>query len=249
MNQRQDQFENVPRHRDKEFNDQIPRRLFAIGDIHGCSIALRTLIEAVDPQPGDTVVVLGDVIDCGPDSKGVLDQLITLASRCHLVVLLGNHEEMLLNALDSKSEFNYWFKLGGEQTLRSYSSAIRPGPEVIPNEHIRFIRSFQPFLESTDFIFVHAGYDPDLPMALQSERSLRWESMHPDKIAPHQSGKFIIAGHTRQKSGEILDLGFLKILDTDAFGGGFLTAMEVLTGEIIQANQQGQLSRLGSAPG
>ena len=224
-------------------------RLFALGDIHGFSTALKALIEAIDPRPEDTIVVLGDVIDCGPDSKGVLDQLIALSSRCHLVALLGNHEEMLLNALESKSEFKYWFKLGGEQTLRSYSSAIRPGPEVIPNEHVRFIRSFHPYLEITDFIFVHAGYDPDLPMARQSERSLRWESMHPDKIAPHQSGKTVIAGHTRQKSGEILDVGFLKILDTDAFGGGFLTAMEVHTGAIIQANQQGQLRRPGNAPG
>jgi serine/threonine protein phosphatase 1 len=227
----------------------MPSRLFAIGDIHGCSIALRTLIDAIAPNPDDTIVALGDVIDCGPDSKGVLDQLITLSSRCHLAVLLGNHEEMLLNALDSRSEFNYWFKLGGEQPLRSYSSALRPGPEVIPNEHVRFIRSFHPYLEITDFIFVHAGYDPDLPMARQSERSLRWESMHPDKIAPHQSGKTVFAGHTRQKSGDILDVGFLKILDTDAFGGEFLTGMEVHTGEIIQANQQGQLRRPGSAPG
>ena len=86
-------------------------------------------------------------------------------------------------------------------------------------------------------------------MARQSERSLRWESMHPEKIAPHQSGKTVIAGHTKQKSGQILDVGFLKILDTDAFGGGFLTAMEVQTGAIIQANQQGQLRRPGSAPG
>jgi serine/threonine protein phosphatase 1 len=165
------------------------------------------------------------------------------------VALLGNHEEMLLNALESRSEFKYWFQLGGKQTLRSYSPAIRPGPEVIPEEHIRFIRGCRQFLETDAFIFVHAGYDPDLPMARQSGRSLRWESVHPDRITPHQTGKTVIAGHTRQKSGQILDLGFFKVLDTDAFGGGFLTAMDVRTGAIIQANQQGQLRRPGSAPG
>jgi serine/threonine protein phosphatase 1 len=229
-------------------NNAMPSRLFAIGDIHGCATALKNLIVAIDPQPEDTIVVLGDMIDCGPDSKGVLDQLIALSSRCHVVTLLGNHEEMLLNALYSRSEFNYWFKLGGEQTLRSYSSAIRPGLEVIPGEHVRFIRGFRPYHETDDFIFVHASYDPELPMDRQSERSLRWESMHPDKMTPHQSGKTVIAGHTKQKSGQILDVGFLKILDTDAFGGGFLTGMEVHTGEIIQANQQSQLRRPGSAP-
>jgi serine/threonine protein phosphatase 1 len=80
-------------------------RTFAIGDIHGCSKALRTLIEAIDPRTADTVVILGDFIDCGPDSKGVVDLLIALSNRCRLIALIGNHEEMLLNALESRSEF------------------------------------------------------------------------------------------------------------------------------------------------
>jgi serine/threonine protein phosphatase 1 len=227
----------------------MPSRLFAIGDIHGASVALVKLIEAIDPKAEDTIIVLGDAMDCGPDSKGVLDQLIALSSRCHLVALLGNHEEMLLNALESRSEFKYWQKLGGEQTLRSYSSAIRPGLEVIPAEHVRFIRDCRPYFETETHIFVHASYDPDLPMDRQSDRTLRWESVHPEKMSPHFSGKVVIAGHTRQQSGEVRDLEFFKILDTDAYGNGFLTALEVHSGEIIQANQQGQLRRPGSAPG
>jgi serine/threonine protein phosphatase 1 len=226
----------------------MPSRLFAIGDIHGASVALKTLIEAIDPQPEDMVVVLGDMIDCGPDSKGVLNQLIALASRCQLVALLGNHEEMLLNALESRSEFKYWFKFGGEQTLRSYSSSIRPSLDVIPAEHVRFIRGCRPYFETDDFIFVHASYDSDLPMARQSDRSLRWESVNPDKMVPHFSGKVVIAGHTMQKSGDILDLGFFKILDTNSYGGGWLTALEIHSGEIIQANQQGQLRPPGVTP-
>src|SRR5437588_178789 len=74
-------------------------RTIAIGDIHGCSLALDGLIEAIDPQPDDTVVALGDFINRGPDSPGVLDSLIALKARCNLVPLLGNHEEMLLSAL------------------------------------------------------------------------------------------------------------------------------------------------------
>ena len=229
-------------------NNAMPSRLFAIGDIHGCATALKTLIVAIDPQPEDTIVVLGDMIDCGPDSKGVLDQLIALSSRCHVVALLGNHEEMLLNALESRSEFKYWLKLGGEQTLRSYSSAIRPGLEVIPAEHIRFIQGCRPYFETERHIFVHASYDPELPMDRQSERSLRWESVLPERMAPHVSGKVVIAGHTRQKSGEILDQGFFQILDTDAFGNGWLTALEVHTGEVIQTDQQGQRRRPENAP-
>jgi serine/threonine protein phosphatase 1 len=227
----------------------MPSRLFSIGDIHGCATALKTLIVAIDPQPEDTIVVLGDMIDCGPDSKGVLDQLIALSSRCHVVALLGNHEEMLLNALESRSEFKYWLKLGGEQTLRSYSSAIRPGLEVIPAEHLRFIRGCRPYRETTDFIFLHAAYDPDLPMDRQSGETLRWAYVFPDRMVPHSSGKVVIAGHTAQASGQILDRKFFKIIDTAAYAGGWLTALEVRGGEIIQANQQGQLRRPGSAPG
>ena len=71
-------------------------RIITIGDVHGCSVALRTLIEAIQPTPLDTLVFLGDYIDRGPDSRGVIEQVIALGERCQVVPLLGNHEEMLL---------------------------------------------------------------------------------------------------------------------------------------------------------
>ena len=83
-------------------------RIFAIGDIHGCSIALQSLLRAIDPKPDDTIVVLGDVIDCGPDSRACVQQLIDLSSRCRFILVRGNHEEMLFNALESRSERRYW---------------------------------------------------------------------------------------------------------------------------------------------
>jgi serine/threonine protein phosphatase 1 len=89
-------------------------RLFAIGDIHGRSTALRALIEAIEPRPDDTLVILGDFIDCGPNSKDVVEHLIALSARCRLIPLLGNHEEMLLSALASGSEIKYWLNLGGQ---------------------------------------------------------------------------------------------------------------------------------------
>jgi hypothetical protein len=81
MNQGPDQLENELSCREEDLNARIPRRLFAIGDIHGCSVALRTLIYEIDPQPEDTIVVLGDVIDWGPDSRKCVQQLIDLSSR------------------------------------------------------------------------------------------------------------------------------------------------------------------------
>src|SRR4051794_40341473 len=86
----------------------MPDRLFAIGDIHGCSIALKTLLDAIDPRPDDAIVTLGDYVDWGPDSRSVIQQLIDLSGRCHLVPLFGNHEEMLLQALESDSALRAW---------------------------------------------------------------------------------------------------------------------------------------------
>ena len=77
-------------------------RTIAIGDIHGCSIALEALIEAISPQPDDTIIPLGDYVDRGIDSKGVLDRLIELRDRCNLVPILGNHDQMMLHAREGR---------------------------------------------------------------------------------------------------------------------------------------------------
>ena len=74
-------------------------------------------------------------------------------------------------------------------------------------------------------------------MAEQSNTTLQWEFVEPEKMRRHYSGKIVIAGHTPQTSGEVLDLGFLKVIDTDCCRGGWLTALEVLSGDIIQANK------------
>jgi serine/threonine protein phosphatase 1 len=98
----------------------MPSRLFAI-DIHDSSVAPKTLIEAIDPRPEVTIVVLGGVIDWGPDSRDCVQQLIDLSSRCRLVLVRGNHEETLFMALESRSELRYWLKFGGEATFKSFS--------------------------------------------------------------------------------------------------------------------------------
>ena len=217
-------------------------RILAIGDIHGCSTALRALIDAIDPGADDLVVPLGDFIDCGPNSRGVIEQLITLSKRCRMVPLLGNHEEMLLNALESKSEFRYWFKLGGKQTLESYS-AYRSDLEVIPAEHIAFIRRCRNYFETQTHIFVHGNYEPELPMHQNEGGKLRWEHLDVIRLRPHCSGKTVVVGHTPQSDGAILDLGFLVGIDTDCCRAGWLTAFDASTGAIVQADQSGKIRR------
>src|SRR5687768_14207517 len=98
-------------------------RAIAIGDIHGCHDALRAVLDAVAPSASDTIVVLGDYIDRGPDSRGVLDCLIDLAQGCRVVPLLGDHEQLLLDAIRDRNEAARWFRCGGMETLRSYGWA------------------------------------------------------------------------------------------------------------------------------
>jgi serine/threonine protein phosphatase 1 len=220
-------------------HDQKPDRTIAIGDIHGCARALAALVEAIRPGPHDEIVTLGDYIDGGPDSRGVLNQLVALAARCRLVPLMGNHEQMLLAALESSSQRPSWLQSGGDATLASYGSAA--GPEAIPGEHLQFVRGCRPYHETGSHIFVHANYWPNQPMANLSSTVLYWEPLQPEWVGQHYSGKTVIVGHTPQPDGRILDRGFLKCIDTDCWRGGCLTALEVRTGRTWQANQRGEL--------
>jgi serine/threonine protein phosphatase 1 len=149
---------------------------------------------------------------------------------------------MLLNALESRSEFRYWLNLGGKQTLRSYSPHSLD-LDVIPADHIRFIRACRDFFETDTHIFVHANYDPERPMHRTGGTKLRWEHLDAHRHRRHCSEKIFVVGHTPQVRGEILDLGFLVGIDTNCSRGGWLSALDVGTGEVIQANQSGDLRR------
>ena len=220
----------------------MTERIIAIGDIHGCAKALTTLVEAIQPTESDTLVFLGDYIDRGPDSRGVIEQVMSLGSRCTVVPLLGNHEEMLLGALaGGSSDVQFWIKFGGAAALNSYGwTGLPEWRNAIPGEHIRFLKRCRDYFETVRHIFVHAYYDPNLPLHEQKWEGMRWASL-PTVPDPHSSGKVAIVGHTAQKSGEILDLGYLKCIDTFCYGGGWLTALEVETGQIWQANEKGEL--------
>src|SRR5213080_2048215 len=119
----------------------VASRVIAIGDIHGCVKTLRALIDVIRPQADDTLVPLGDCVDRGPDSRQVIDELLSLRERCHLVPLLGNHEEMMLNFLDGKPQPDNWLEVGGAATVESYS--VTDGTEFPPpDEQVEFIRSW-----------------------------------------------------------------------------------------------------------
>jgi serine/threonine protein phosphatase 1 len=217
----------------------MPSRVIAIGDVHGCAAALRTVLKEIDPQPVDTVVMLGDVVDRGPDSCGAIDAMLQLRERCKLVPLLGNHEEMMLNHLDGKPQPDNWLACGGAATLRSYAGA--DGKCVVPAEHVEYIRTWGDWHETDSHFFVHGSYEPDVPLPRQRWNVFRWHSLRNGLPGPHESGQKAIVGHTSQKNGEVFDVGYLKCIDTYCWGGGWLTALDVTTGTLWQADRDGRL--------
>src|SRR5262245_30136097 len=117
-------------------------RILAIGDIHGCSHALRALLDAVQPTPDDWIITLGDYVDRGPDSFGVIDQLLALHRTGRLIALLGNHEEMMLAARKSSDSLQCWLECGGKQALASYSPLGDGGKLVdVPDGHWDFLEN------------------------------------------------------------------------------------------------------------
>lgn len=214
-------------------------RLIAIGDIHGCAGALDAILAAIDIQAGDTLVTLGDYVDRGPDSKGVVDRLIALKTQCQLVSLFGNHEEMMLDVVRDGQPPHRWLQYGGVETLDSYRFA--GDMDVISAEHRDFFASLVDYYETDEHFFVHANYDPDLPLAEQPQQLLRWLKLTDYTPPPHRSGKRAVMGHTHDRAGEIFDIGHLVCLDTYCYGGGWLTALDLHSGKLWQANMAGEL--------
>ena len=219
----------------------MPPRTIAISDIHGCLAALDTLLELIDPGPQDTIVGMGDYVDRGPDSRGVLERLMTLESRTRLVPLLGNHDEMMLSACEGSTDLLAdWLLFGGEATLASYGTAVPTDVASDFPAHLDFIRRCRLVYETDRHFFVHGSYVAEIALDQQPREVLLWRTLKDSRPGPHGSGKTAIVGHTAQKSGEILDLGYLKCIDTWCYGDGWLTALEPETGRVWQVDKNGR---------
>lgn len=217
-------------------------RLLAIGDIHGCLTALDTLLALVKVKPLDQVVFVGDYIDRGPNSKGVLDRLITLRITGQVTCLRGNHEQMMLAAQLDYDNMRFWLACGGTEAMESYlGEGERPTMGAIPDRHWHFLKhSCVDWYETEGHIFVHANLHPSTPLEKQTSEWLHWEFLNPHLHVPHQSGKTMICGHSEQRDGVPLQLERAIGIDTWAYGDGWLTCLDVLTGDYWQANDFGQ---------
>lgn len=214
------------------------RRIFAVGDVHGCDVALQTLLEQMELTAEDRLILLGDVIDRGPDSRRVVEMLLDAGSSCRMDFVMGNHEQMLLDSLENPAVASSWFGWGGAETLDSYGGHF----DDIPEEHLDFFADAAPYIVTEDDICVHANLEPGVPLEEQTAGWLRWQKITGREL-PHESGKRIVCGHTLMP-GDIPHArdGWVMI-DTGAYNGGFLTALELATGEILQARQNGEFRR------
>ena len=214
--------------------------LYAIGDIHGCAQTLEALVEEIDPTENDHLVFIGDYIDRGPDSKGVINVLLQLRDRFQCTFLRGNHEAMMLNYLDH-NELELWHINGGDSTLASYSNE---GRVEIPEEHVEFIRDTVYYHDEPDFFFVHAGLKPDLTILENLERhssdTFLWERSHLSATELAWE-KPVVCGHTPQR--EPIDTPKLICIDTGCVyvsypGYGTLTAVKLPEREMIRIPYQ-----------
>ncbi len=215
-------------------------RILAIGDIHGCLKAFDAVLAAAEVTPADWIVTLGDYVDRGPNSRGVLDRIIELRKGGKLVALRGNHEEMMLDAREDLGLLSTWLQYGGQETLDSYAPADHAASfEDIPDEHWAFLEHHcVDWFESQKHFFVHANADPRRHLPDQDGMTLRWSKF--DATKPHRSGKIMICGHTCQDSGWPMNVGFAICIDTCVYNGKWLTCLDVTSGKFWQANERGE---------
>jgi serine/threonine protein phosphatase 1 len=199
--------------------------VYAIGDIHGSLHKLRDLMMLCERHAdGRTAsfIFLGDYIDRGPDSRGVVEALMDMQSRQpdRVIALKGNHEAVALEVVDGETEAELWLREGGTATLRSYDI---DDARDLPDEHVAWLRALPLCYDDGRRFFVHAGVDPEKPLGAQRDRDLIWIREPFLSDAPDY-GRLIVHGHTPQTDGIPDFRGNRLNLDTGAVFGRPLTA-------------------------
>jgi serine/threonine protein phosphatase 1 len=216
------------------------QRVYAVGDIHGRRDLFEVLIEAIEADdaaagPAETtVILLGDLVDRGPDSAGVIALARQWQRRRAVRILYGNHEEMFVRSLTEPEMFRHFLRHGGRETILSYGvDRARFGPAsleqaqdlmraAVPAEDIAFVESFEDMIALGDYLFVHAGIDPRVPLDEQRRQDLRW-IREPFLSCADAHGPVVVHGHTICDAPE--DLGNRIGIDTGAYASGRLTAL------------------------
>jgi serine/threonine protein phosphatase 1 len=217
-------------------------RVYAIGDIHGRLDLLNQLIARIetddrDRGPANTIIIfLGDLVDRGPDSRGVVERAMELRrSRSNTRFLMGNHEEVFLRAVAGDLRaLRLLLRIGGKETILSYGvdaehyrkldfeGLANVLKERVPQAHLEFLSSFEESVEVGDYLFVHAGIRPGVAIGEQSPTDMRWIR---DEFLRHRDGygKLVVHGHSVSDD---VDVRANRIgIDTGAYASGRLTAI------------------------
>jgi serine/threonine protein phosphatase 1 len=216
------------------------QRVYAVGDIHGRHDLFEALVAAIDADdaaaaPADTtVVLLGDLVDRGADSAGVIALARAWQQRRRVRILAGNHEEMFLRSFRSLETFRHFLRHGGRETVISYGidrtafghadleEAQQMMRAAVPAEDVAFLEGFEDMIAIGDYLFVHAGIDPRVPIEEQKVHDLRW-IREPFLSHAERHGQVVVHGHTITDEPE--DCGNRIGIDTGAFMTGRLTAL------------------------
>lgn len=209
-------------------------RTFVLSDIHGNDNAFRRALKSVRLKKTDRLILLGDYIDRGFDSKGVLDTIFLLMEHgFELICLRGNHEQMLLDALDDPDKLNNWLLNGGDETLSSF---LTSSVHKIPIKYIDLLKSFRFCYEYDQFIFVHAALNMLISDPFTDVHTMLWSRDQNDLLDYGWLGRrILIHGHTPGTQQEIIenfkDLYPIKCIDNGVFtkkaGYGGLCVLEL----------------------
>ena len=229
-------------------------RVYAIGDVHGRLDLFEALIDAVEAddsasRAADTsVILLGDLVDRGPASAQVLERARQWQAARSVRILCGNHEEMFLSSFDSTNMMRHFLRHGGTETLLSYGinpKKISKGTveevqemmrAAVPRSEIDYIAGFEDMIRIGDYVFVHAGIDPEVALEDQRRQDLRW-IREPFLSHAGVSGTVVVHGHTISE--EPVERANRIGIDTGAYSSGRLTALvlEGSTRRFIEAAQ------------
>lgn len=242
----------------REFSIPAGQRFYAVGDIHGRLDLLDALIAQIDADhaargPAEVhLVFLGDLVDRGPQSRGVVERVMELCTkRANTRCLGGNHEDILLRCLEGdKRTLSTFHRVGGRETLISYGVSADDydaasldeisllAQDAVPKDHIAFLSGLGDYLLAGSYLFVHAGIMPGMPLADQSREAMRWIRGEFTEC-PDDFGVMVIHGHTIT---EAVDARTNRIgIDTGAYATGRLTAIG------LEATERWFLSTQGAA--
>ncbi len=218
----------------------MDKRLFGIGDIHGCFDSLKELIETkIQLQKNDKLILLGDYIDRGDKSKEVVDFIIELQGEgFDIVPLIGNHEALLLDAFENEKNISIWIQNGGDETLKSFEiSSLKD----IESKYINFFKDLKYYYSFEDYLFVHAGFNDNVLNPFTDYYSMLWKCKE-SYTNPLLANKTIIHGHNPISVSKCEDRILIKLdvidIDTgcvykDKEGFGRLTAYECNTQRVL----------------